>query len=386
MAYKSILNELNKKYNGNNFVEFVKEAFAQTNNNWENINEMFLQILISHSCSIEEINIMIEHGADILYKNGSAFCYICQNKDINVLLYFLEKYAPDVNSIKSSYLYRSMTDDAFQILIDKGLIINDNIIYELLSWDPMQYDYKKIQLGKKIEILIKNGVSISKLIDIYLSETSYMSFISSFLLKKIINTNIFYQISCETINKLMNISIDSVYLQEESSLSLEEIRILFNMGADPRYNDDTFFITLCSYVDDPEVLSTLIDEYKWDINAQNSNALIYAINYYKYDIVKLLLDRGSLVTNDAILTSFNRIDIFVENGQSHGHVTTKYLDLLIEYGSDIVRIAKLLVDEIFKKTESYHESMQKNKLVICKKLINMGIDMNQMILNHNEEK
>ena len=157
-------------------------------------------------------------------------------------------------------------------------------------------------------------------------------------------------------------------------LKLKQIKILVGAGANPRYNDDIFFVFSCQY-DDIRSVIYFLDECGANINAQNSGALCNAIRYDQYEITKLLLDLEIEVTDKAISFSFTKDEIF--SLDSEIEATDKIFSLIIGH-VNLDRIANVFVRIVFTAGGGANRAKYLN---YAKILIRTGVDINQYILN-----
>ena len=345
MSYLNIFEEIQEKNGKNNFEQNILESLekAREKNLINGISKMFLEILRENKCTIKEIDMMIEYGADILYKNGRALSYICQNEDSNVVLYYLDKYNFDVNNLKNlGFSFERVGDETLKIIIDKGLVIDDTVLRPLFHGNKSINNFK---------ILIDNGMPIKEFATKFIEFGNYdMRYMANLILKEIIRTNYDFGSDVGMLSELLKFSAIS-------NFSLEEIRTIFMMGASPRYSDD-YYLVLCCYYGDINLVLLMINEYGCDINAQNSRALIVSIYHNNYNTTKLLLDMGINITDDAIIASFDKIE---------------FLELLAKYHTDLNHFYELFFKQIIKSDAKYLDTF--------KFFIQNGMDANHAILN-----
>jgi hypothetical protein len=83
---------------------------------------------------------------------------------------------------------------------------------------------------------------------------------------------------------LLNHFLDKIYCWGD--LALDQILILINAGANPRYNDDAAFLHSCKY-NNIKVPMYFLYECGADINTADSNALIFEGRRYLLTMVLL---------------------------------------------------------------------------------------------------
>lgn len=103
-----------------------------------------------------------------------------------------------------------------------------------------------------------------------------------------------------------------------TSASLETIKEMISLGADPRYDNDNPFIVACRNYD---MALFFIQEYGPDINSTDGRAFFVAIK--SLDTIKLLIENGLIITDRIMEICFTDI-VFIK--------------LLIESGYDIQKI------------------------------------------------
>lgn len=331
----------NLQKHGMNFEQAVIESFSTANEIDERngIDEMFVLLLMQNSYTVEQINIMIQHGADISRNNFAAFGYMLHCTDPDVLRYFLDKYHYDVNLIKNLGPYTS--DKIFQLFVEKGLNVNTESIYRIIIC---------VVCEKKFKILIENGINMSDLVDVYLdgyNTPSYTHF-AVLVIEKITTDNDMYGICNEKLNKLL---VNSICF-----ISKNVIKQIFSMGVDPRYMNNIYLSKICTYID-ADQLSEFIDDYGWDIHSVETDLLSDVIYACKLDVAKLFLDRGIKITERAMIASF---------------CNEKCLNFLLQHNPDIQYFSKLFIHDVCKNS---------NRLGIFKMFIKNGVDMNQVIMD-----
>ena len=350
MSYSDIFKELLKEHDGkNSFEQFVIELFAQAKKKDEinGINQMFIEILRSYSYTSENLDTMIQYGADIMHNDGISFFYMLLYGHLSIFIHCVDKYHCDVNFFRK-HINFSISDEAFGVLIDRGLNLDDKMLLKkFFYWGSI----------KKATMLITNGVSIHDLLDLYLddcSNTKYTDTFPTFVIRKIISDNNMDEICSENINKLL---LNAIYY-----LSTSEIRQIFSMGINPRYANDIYLDKICINIDAHE-FSGFIDDYGWDIHADERDLLFAAITGDNFGLAKLFLDRGIKISRGVIIASLR---------------DEKYLNLLVEHDIDIQYYSKFFVDTMTKD--------EKQKFGIFKIFIKNGVNMNQLIMDCNNNE
>lgn len=153
-------------------------------------------------------------------------------------------------------------------------------------------------------------------------------------------------------------------------LSLEEIKYMIELGADPRGDNDMPVVLACC-LSDINVVTYFINEYGADIYAHNNNALYNAIrNENKessIEITRMLLDNGIVANNSDIKLAIQ------ENNY-------EIIKLLVDYGTEPERIIKIFFEQIFIDLNEYGYNMvYSNSLSMLKFLNQYNVDLNQII-------
>lgn len=126
--------------------------------------------------------------------------------------------------------------------------------------------------------------------------------------------------------------------------TLEDIEYMVNNGANPNVMEDQAFIDVCRR-DNPRMVQHFIDKYNVNINAQNGRALISALANHCTDNVKILLNAGIKISQDAIKT------ICRHDG---GHM----LEMLLQYYPMHDEITKLIIQYKIDQDESFGKMLR----------------------------
>ena len=150
--------------------------------------------------------------------------------------------------------------------------------------------------------------------------------------------------------------------------NVELIKLLIDMGANPRINDDKLFRVSCkhNYIG---IISFFLNEVGADINAKNGIALVNAIqaNYAIHDelinedVIELLLKSGIIISDDAIKVAFikariNILKLFAKYGISYEYMFQIFFQELIK-NKEKYAIMKFLSDNIDDIGQSFNQSL-----------------------------
>ncbi|XWV25122.1 repeat protein [Tupanvirus deep ocean] len=161
----------------------------------------------------------------------------------------------------------------------------------------------------------------------------------------------------EEINKEL---INNIYL-----IPFDLFKYMIENGADPHYSDDYIFIAICGFynkfgIDDTINKLNYLVNLGANINAQQSKALECAIQHSSVDdkVINFLLENGATITDNVIIAAVS---------------TSKknILDLLVKYGVDVYKIAKLFWKYYIVDYDFILDKMEE----MCKN----GLDLNQSI-------
>ena len=149
-------------------------------------------------------------------------------------------------------------------------------------------------------------------------------------------------------------------------ISVNQLKILIDAGADAHFYNEKAFINQCSH-GDKDVILYFILKCACNVNACKSIALTKAIYSEQYDVAKILIESNINVTENAIVESFNH--------------DKKYFDLLLNnYVLDYEHIAKLFFSMLVNNKISHSKKIN---LKIIKDLIMChGVIFNEIIINN----
>ena len=260
-------------------------------------------------------------------------------------------------------------EEIFKIFLDNGLTIDFIVLEYAVSRIPC------------LKILINYGVSITKIMN-HMFQYGYRKKnkeLFDFYFDEIIKTQEY--ISEENITNFL-IMASYYYIP-----TLEQIKILINMGADPRASNDILFLNSCRK-NDLDMINYFLFECGCDVNThyidvsgRRKDALIIlleslqdrTIKYLEigssvilpnmtenYDTIKKLIDFGIKITDDTILCGLRNPDI---------------LSLFLKNGIDPEHIGKLIIDKDLKRNYMHFSAL--------KSLAKIGVDLNQLIINTN---
>ena len=322
----------------NSFIDFYF-------NQQTNINDILVHKLMSGKITIEEVDALINKGADLTYCDYLPLILLICNATKQSTL-DLTKYNIDICQIP---LCDALIKNIFSIEI--GLF--QKIFYDA-SLITDEIILNSIQQPNKLDHLLSIGLDINKIIYI-VTITNTPSYwinidIYQYLIDKAIQLHMYLSQN--------GISILSNFIEQHSyyGISCAKIKLLIEIGIDIHINDDGFFVKSCCK-NDFEVLTYLLDDCGCNINAHNSNALQNAIRYSKFDTITFLLERGINI-NEKILRSASRY--------------SKIMQLFIDHGINLEQ----LTCNIMAKLDKNDWIMQ------LKILVQNNIDLNYAIANY----
>jgi len=331
------------------------------------INELFSVIISESHCAM--VGNVIEKMRDVPLDNvGSWFTGLINNEnDLSNLFGFLGMS----NTARNERISIKWPEkkEILQIFLDNGLIITDEVLKRTFN------DVNSI------EILINYGIGITKLIDyIWINSIAINKEILDFYFDAITKTS-----ECVPSISITNFLISLSH--HECKLTLDQIKFLVNMGANPRASNDILFLNSCRK-NDLDMINYFLFECGCDVNThyidvsgRRKDALIIlleslqdrTIKYLEigssvilpnmtenYDTIKKLIDFGIKITDDTILCGLRNPDI---------------LSLFLKNGIDPEHIGKLIIDKDLKRNYMYFSAL--------KSLAKIGVDLNQLIINTN---
>ena len=168
------------------FMKYIYNEFCDNDNiNLDNemISKMLKMYLTLELLEINDVEYLIQRGADPRYNNDEILKIICQipGEKLNLVKYLVEECGCDVNSNNSAALERAILNNYETItkyLLDKQSIITDSVITNAIHSTSNK---------KYIDLLIQYGVSMDRMTQIFLKSLGSGKII---FLKKMINRNI----------------------------------------------------------------------------------------------------------------------------------------------------------------------------------------------------
>jgi hypothetical protein len=340
----NILKELHQGFDAKkNFNELIDTAFekAKKIGDLNNINEIFVA-MIRKNQALDMVKYMISLGADPHYKNDLPFILSCGNNDDCLILYFIKEHNVDVNTINCPsgiYCISTTTPKILRILLGNGLILTDTII---------KFINHEIE---NVKLLLEHGISVKKFLQCCFPDerTGYCGRDIAKLLfrhikvsgEKIINEN----------NRSEHLLLCIIKYEE---LSLTELKYIFELDINPRYESDLFFTHCCKY-NNTDTIAYFINEVGVDINCHNFLPLVNALKCNCLDVVRLLLEYGAKIID-------KHIDLACTK--------TKYIKIFMDNGIDISQIAKIFIERLMGDPEMFK---------ITKLFVNHGVDLNHLM-------
>lgn len=379
-SYKKILNEKLK-------INHSIKKYAKYS------NMLDTHFILSFKCfCIKNMNILIDYGANLHYKNDYALRWITKKGNYEIFKFLLEKGA-DINKIDNRTIMKTVKrnhKEIIKILIEND-IMNDSIFKYSCQYGHL--GYVKILLAKGIDIhtnddyaikissefgnieivkiLIDNGANIRAGYSYALRYSIYNKHLE---IVKILIKNEDYLYSnkiqeclwsftkeIDIIIQLLidkgidiNRNIDSVFDYSSNTTSkINIIKYLKSIGNEIKYDVNNLFIECCEYgqLEFVEYLMENMDNTIFDIQS----ALITAINHGCDEVVNYLISKGANVraeNNDTLIWTFSYrkykiAKILIENG-ANIHVnddeplkkvsidgSLKVMKMLIENGAKI---------------------------------------------------
>lgn len=302
--------------------EKIQHAFNSINH--DQFDHLFLRIIYKNSCTLDQIKLMIDLDAKVP-----------ADPDLTVDL---------IKCISNSNIRRYFIDNFFDVEKYICHLTNDTNVICTRCIDLIYINYQPI-----LDFLMQYPIPIILIAKQLVREKSD-KYIIDFVIEKILTDNNVDPSQSNDLSQLMNILMQTV----NRKLTCDEIRQFINLGADPRFAQDSCFILSCREPSS-EIPLFFINECGCDINAQRSAALYEAICHQSDQNIQLLLDLNITVTDDVI-------------GEAYNNQYEKYFPLLIKYGVDIERIAQI--------TLGLNSSKYVNMLHW---LMTNGIDFNKLI-------
>lgn len=324
----------------------ISRAFskAQQLDSINGINKLFIELLqFDYSWTLDQILHMINLGATPVYDDFAAV-HNCKITDVVILYYFITQYNIEIDIIPKDKLISTVL---VQKIIDNGHEITEKIIKICIKyrlWDPLLNNCSSALAITLINMLIKRPHSSYRNVDFAEFIIKYLKTIDSNT-----NSNCNYNIEPNILNDGL------IKLAHVIELTIDDISLLENLGADLRHNDDELFVTSCCWKT-TTVPNYLLDRYHCNINASNSRALTNAISHNAIDNIKMLLERGIEISESSMLTAFRQPSVL----------------LVTSYVNDPVFVAKLFVRQCITCIDKKS----------AKKLVESGFDINKAILDN----
>ena len=303
--------------------------------------------------NVDEFQYMIELGTDPNYNIDKLFFVVCGYSKPDICNYLVNNYDVKINEIINDetrlYIYvdRIKNVDILKLFLDQNL--PQKILDKMMVWCRFNVN--------KLNILMEYGANVDL--------SGLVEKMKELYCHCPLDTKQLYITFFQTIkNKTQYSNYDTLILTEfvciyityfSELITLEEIKMFINMGADPLIKPENFrknciFTTACRYLRDPSIIEYLIYECNCDINIENSNSLHFAIRSNNDTITLLLLNLGINITDTCI--------------QSAIYQKNKYINLLLDYGVSIDKMAKLVIGY---------------KIDIFKNLIDRGVSFDNII-------
>lgn len=285
-------------------------------------NDIFLQILYYHPISLTEISNIADLGVDIKYDNGIVFAYACHLCADDILEHLLNEHQFDLsihNKIINRMVSHKICDrniSLWKLMIEYGFVMSDRNI-NILSRDG------------KFEILI-DILDMEHFLDKFnkFHKSSNEKYGVNFVmneLKKQTNNGIKFNINTQVLSKTL------VHIARVGEISVEQVELLINLGADPTCSNMFIFTRSCCW---PQSLVPLyiINNYRHLIdNSTICDALERAMVHKCNSIIELLLELQP------------EIDEYVLESLSD---KPELVPIFMKYCTNIDRQAKSIIDKV----------------------------------------
>ena len=326
LVYKYFF-EVYGQYDDNLFINLFSEVDPGR------INDLFIYLVERRLFKKNEIDLMIKLGVDLMNINYSDLLNRCS---ISNLLHLTDhkqmadwKFADKkINQIRINEFLESNNDVLLKILLDSGLSFEKILVGSGL----VSYELSECQINKF------SHLSIDKI---------------NFITKKTLLYG--HDVNILILSKMLYLLMRN----QNVNLTLEDIRQFLQLGVDPHYDNDIYFILSC-LKPSHDIILFFVNEYGCNINAHNSKALYYAINHCPSN-VRLLLELGITINYEIIEGCFNVGNL------------NQAIDDLVIYGANITLIAKNNLGML---------PGNDGKINYWKKLISLGVDFNKIISEH----
>lgn len=287
-----------------------------------------------------------------MFCDETDYCYSFL-KNLDVLDKCLKTDLPSlvIDKLAQNFLYDK---EALKILLKNGLELNILIEYAVTECEKIVTDKCQSESKTPIIFIWDNGL------------TSRIKEILIFILDHIKEHNIYHNL-----NKLDDfLSMCVLFIPD---ISMDVVDMLVDMGANPHYDNDIIFTRLC-VKNDLQDIKMFINKYNCDV--KNSLCLMSVIyNQDTFDIIDYLLDLG-FVPDDKC------IDFYIASFISR-EMDSEYFDILVRLGVNLERIAGDIMLSAHRIWHMEQEQVNKENhhLITAKKLIDLGVDFNQVIKN-----
>ena len=326
---------------------FRKEIVAKFNiykqcNNENEINNIFIRVLQSATIELGDFMLMVNAGADPRFKNYLAFILSCGYSKADIATYLIDTYG-----------FNEIIQDNLREIINYAKTGCCDILRLLLRNNIEPNSLIDISTPEKIQLLLDYDVDINLLLCQLVEISTPMNSIEYVI--SVLPQYYGNKIDNRLLNELLG-----TYISSSWDPKLHLIQILIECGADVNSTEDLPLTHIISKKMEEKLIINLLDylinQYKYDINTNNSNALATAISYNKINVVTFLLDSGSKITDECIEKAIN-------GGE-------ECVNILLRYRVTLEKISEVYIH------------MMPN-LWLAKKLIADGIDITNLIVNCN---
>jgi len=225
------------------------------------------------------------------------------------------------------------------ILLQAGMNITDQLISKCIFHSESMF-----------EILLKYYNNPCKIIEVYNAHIRQdtNNYVKNYVISSLkmgilsIDANILNRILC------------NFFQIGPMCLSLDDVVVMINAGANPRYECDRFLHLACIHCD-----ISVIKYFIYDCGCSTDRCISICVLHSRTDLFKFFLDMNVSITPDNIRQC---IQNFCHNPQ--------YLLTLVEHGTDIQNVSTLVAESIPKPYAS-----------LIKYLVQNNVNLNQLFMN-----
>lgn len=333
------------------FKKYVTEAIESIRDITFNDNDAVCDFIITimednirhlGEWTLHEFKYILELGVDLssciddilfissFYQKSDIFYYLVANYGINMEDFVVRYTVAGIGNI-----------EILKFFLEQGLpqkVLDDALLYHCSNI-------------RRLKLLLDHGANISHLVnDITthnINNYSWTYLTLEFILETMTTKPYDYNYD----PKCLTLFLKKIIIEQINSPNMfNYVKILVDLGANPR--EESIIMDACIYSNNAEIIRYLVNECNCDIKSVSLNKAINTVGN-NIDVVKLLLEMGIEIDNEAIYEAI--------------HCGNEYIDLLIDHGVSTERIAAIAVYD---------------QIAIFKHLVQKGADFNQIIANN----